>query len=94
MLGESAGSVFKVGPVGLLVVPSWKGSFCAGSKIQLQKHRPMITSTQLLSFLSSDAPMEIFNTESYVWIRRDVPPSGVDHGQVGEGGGGGEGRSC
>ena len=42
----------------------------------------MITSTQLLSYLSSDAPMEIFGAESYVWSGCGVPSSGVEHGLV------------
>ena len=33
VLRESAGSVFKEGPIGLLVVPPWKSSFCAGFTI-------------------------------------------------------------
>ena len=42
----------------------------------------MITSTQLLSYLSSDAPMEIFGAESYVWSGCGVPSSGVERGLV------------
>ena len=42
----------------------------------------MITSTQFFSYLSSDAPMEIFGAESYVWSGCGVPSSGVERGLV------------
>ena len=42
----------------------------------------MITSTQLPSYFSSDAPMEIFGAESYVWGGCGVPLSGVERGLV------------
>ena len=57
VLGEKAGSVCKEDPFSLLVVPPWKGGLCAGSNIQLQKHRPIVRSTQLTFCLSTDAPM-------------------------------------
>ena len=73
---------FKDGPVGLLVESPFEGSFCVGSKIQLQKHRLMVTSTRLLSYLSSDAPMQILGAERYVWSRCGVTSSGAECGLV------------
>ena len=45
VLGEGTGSVFKGRPVCFLVIPPWEGSFRAGSKIHLQKDRPMVTTS-------------------------------------------------
>ena len=79
VLRESDGSVFKEGQVGLVVVPRWKSSILFWLQ---DSERPIVTSIQMLSYLSSDARMEIVGADRYVWSRCGEPQCGVERGLV------------
>ena len=65
-------------PLCLLVVPARGYRVLCCVLVESEEHRPMVTSSKLVSHLSDDIPVDVLGAESQIWGGGGAPTPGIE----------------